>query len=47
MIDLHALYVAEAIQVAKDQVQTARSRGADVVRFIVGESFDKPCRMCM
>ncbi|KAI9428478.1 hypothetical protein H4582DRAFT_1831051, partial [Lactarius indigo] len=37
MIDLHGLYVAEAIQVAKDQLQTARSRGDEVVRFIVGK----------
>ena len=46
MIDLHGLYVAEAVQIAKDQVQAARSRSDDVVRFIVGESFDEPCRMC-
>ena len=38
-VDLHGLYVAEAVQFAKDQVQTARSRGKDGVRFIVGESF--------
>jgi len=37
MIDLHGLYVAEAVRLAKDQVQTARSRGDDVVRFIVGK----------
>ncbi len=43
MIDLHGLYVAEAIQVAKDQLQTARSRGDEVVRFIVGEFFDNLC----
>ncbi|KAH9083550.1 hypothetical protein EDB83DRAFT_2669553 [Lactarius deliciosus] len=36
-IDLHGLYVAEAIQVAKDQLQTARLRGDEVVRFIVGK----------
>ncbi|KAH9083553.1 hypothetical protein EDB83DRAFT_2212788 [Lactarius deliciosus] len=36
-IDLHGLYVAEAIQVAEDQVQTARGRGDEVVRFIVGK----------
>ncbi|KAH9176284.1 hypothetical protein EDB89DRAFT_1940257 [Lactarius sanguifluus] len=36
-IDLHGLYVAEAIQVAEDQVQTARWRGDEVVRFIVGK----------
>ena len=46
MIDLHGLHVAEAVRVAKDQVQTARSSGNKVVRFIVGKSFDKPCRMC-
>ncbi|KAH9019014.1 hypothetical protein EDB85DRAFT_2121407 [Lactarius pseudohatsudake] len=36
-IDLHGLYVAEAIQVAKDQLQTARLRGDETVRFIVGK----------
>ncbi|KAH9002136.1 hypothetical protein EDB86DRAFT_2800984, partial [Lactarius hatsudake] len=36
-IDLHGLYVAEAIQVAEDQVQTARWRGDEVVHFIVGK----------
>ncbi len=46
MIDLHGLYVAEAVQLAEDQVQAARSRDDEVVRFIVGESFDKPRRMC-
>ncbi|KAH8979137.1 hypothetical protein EDB92DRAFT_1905837 [Lactarius akahatsu] len=37
MIDLHGLRVAEAIQVAKDELETARSRGDEVVRFIVGK----------
>ncbi|KAH9019005.1 hypothetical protein EDB85DRAFT_386231 [Lactarius pseudohatsudake] len=41
MIDLHGLSVAEAIQVAKDKLETARSRGDEFVPFIVGESFDK------
>ncbi|KAH9002120.1 hypothetical protein EDB86DRAFT_2827547 [Lactarius hatsudake] len=36
-IDLHGLYVAEAIQVAEDQVQIARWRGNEDVRFIVGK----------
>ncbi|KAH9176278.1 hypothetical protein EDB89DRAFT_1846555, partial [Lactarius sanguifluus] len=36
-IDLHGLYVAEAIQVANAQLQTARLRGDEVVRFIVGK----------
>ncbi|KAH9083548.1 hypothetical protein EDB83DRAFT_27060 [Lactarius deliciosus] len=36
-IDLHGLYVAEAIQVAEDQVQIARWRGDEDVRFIVGK----------
>ncbi|KAH8990462.1 hypothetical protein EDB92DRAFT_745659 [Lactarius akahatsu] len=36
-IDLHGLYVAEAIQVAKDQLQTAGLRGDKVVRLIVGK----------
>jgi DNA-nicking Smr family endonuclease len=36
-IDLHGLYVAEAVQFSKDQAQIARSRGDEVVRFIVGK----------
>jgi len=36
-IDLHGLYVAEAKQFAKDQIQAAILRGDDVVRFIVGK----------
>jgi hypothetical protein len=44
MIDLHGLYVLEALQFAKDQVQAAESRGDEVVRFIVGESFDNHLR---
>ncbi|KAH9061238.1 hypothetical protein EDB87DRAFT_1610707 [Lactarius vividus] len=36
-VDLHGLYVAEAIQISKDQLQTARSKGDKVVRFIVGK----------
>ncbi|KAH9176285.1 hypothetical protein EDB89DRAFT_2240568 [Lactarius sanguifluus] len=36
-IDLHGLYVAEAVQFAKDQVETARSRGDEAVRYIVGK----------
>ncbi|KAH9083561.1 hypothetical protein EDB83DRAFT_28043 [Lactarius deliciosus] len=39
-INLHGLYVAEAIQVANAQLQIARLRGDKVVRFIVGETFD-------
>jgi len=46
MVDLHGLYVAEAVRFAKEQLQSARSRGDEVVRFIVGESFDKLRRMC-
>jgi len=41
MIDLHGLYVAEAIRVAKEQVQAARSRGDEVVRFIVGATLGR------
>ncbi|KAH9047907.1 hypothetical protein EDB84DRAFT_1459655 [Lactarius hengduanensis] len=37
MIDLHGLSVAEAIQVAKDKLETARSRGDEFVPFIVGK----------
>ena len=47
MIDLHGLYVAEALRIAKDQVETARSRGDKVGHFIVGECFDRPCRLCV
>jgi DNA-nicking Smr family endonuclease len=36
-IDLHGLYVAEAIQFAKDQVRAAKSRSDEAVRFIVGK----------
>ncbi|KAH9047902.1 hypothetical protein EDB84DRAFT_1575034 [Lactarius hengduanensis] len=36
-IDLHGLCVAEAIQVANAQLQIARLRGDEVVRFIVGK----------
>ncbi|KAH8990461.1 hypothetical protein EDB92DRAFT_1863842 [Lactarius akahatsu] len=36
-IDLHSLHVDEALQFAEDQLQTARSRGDEVVRFIVGK----------
>ncbi|KAH9061247.1 hypothetical protein EDB87DRAFT_1610768 [Lactarius vividus] len=36
-IDLHGLHVDEALQFAEDQLQTARSRGDEVVRFIVGK----------
>jgi len=36
-VDLHGLYVSEAVQFAKDQVQAAKSRGSEVVRFIVGK----------
>ena len=41
MIDLHDLHVPEAVQFARDEVQNARSRGNEVVRFITGESFVK------
>ncbi|KAF8274560.1 hypothetical protein EI94DRAFT_1696073 [Lactarius quietus] len=37
MVDLHGLYVAEAIQFAMDQVQAAKSRDDKDVRFIVGK----------
>ncbi|KAH9002119.1 hypothetical protein EDB86DRAFT_369197 [Lactarius hatsudake] len=36
-VDLHGLYVAEAVQFAKDHVEIARSRGDEAVRFIVGK----------
>ncbi|KAN0133988.1 hypothetical protein V8E53_008206, partial [Lactarius tabidus] len=37
MIDLHGLLVAEAIEFAKEELQSAKSRGDEVVRFIVGK----------
>ena len=40
------MYVAEAVQFAKDQVQAARKRDDKVVHFIVGEYFDVPCLVC-
>ncbi|KAI9428479.1 hypothetical protein H4582DRAFT_2045502 [Lactarius indigo] len=36
-IDLHGLHVPEAIRLAKDQVESAKSRGDEAVRFIVGK----------
>ena len=47
MIDLHGLHVAEAIRIAKDRVQAARSRNDKVVHFIVGECFDRPYHVCI
>ena len=47
MIDLHDLHVAEAVGFAKEELKSAKSRGDKVVRFIVGESFDKPCLICV
>jgi hypothetical protein len=44
-IDLHGLHVAEAIQFAKEELQSAKSRGDKIVRFIPGESFNKTCRI--
>ncbi|KAI9463663.1 hypothetical protein BJY52DRAFT_1210374 [Lactarius psammicola] len=37
MIDLHGLYVAEATRFAREQLGSARLRGDEVVRFIVGK----------
>ncbi|KAI9442246.1 hypothetical protein H4582DRAFT_1809350 [Lactarius indigo] len=37
MIDLHRLYVAEAVRFAKEQLRSARSKRDDVVCFIVGK----------
>jgi len=36
-IDLHNLFVAEAVGFAKEELRSARSRGDAVVRFIVGK----------
>ncbi|KAF8274566.1 hypothetical protein EI94DRAFT_1713738, partial [Lactarius quietus] len=47
MIDLHGLYVPEAVKFAKEELQSAKSRGDEVLRFIVGKSFDKPYRTCV
>ncbi|KAH9061245.1 hypothetical protein EDB87DRAFT_405601 [Lactarius vividus] len=37
MIDLHGLYVAEAVEFADDLLQYTRSRGDEVAHFIVGK----------
>ncbi|KAI0256078.1 hypothetical protein BJV78DRAFT_1118450 [Lactifluus subvellereus] len=36
-VDLHGLHVQEAIQYAEQELQSARWRGDEVVRFIVGK----------
>jgi DNA-nicking Smr family endonuclease len=36
-IDLHGLYVAEAVGFAKEELRSAMTRGDEVVRFIVGK----------
>ncbi|KAI9442253.1 hypothetical protein H4582DRAFT_1927359 [Lactarius indigo] len=45
-IDLHGLYVAEAVGFANQLLQCGESRGDQVMCFIVGEPFDKLYRMC-
>ncbi|KAN0133987.1 Smr protein/MutS2 C-terminal, partial [Lactarius tabidus] len=37
MMDLHGLLVAEAIEFAKAELKSAKSRRDEVVRFIVGK----------
>ncbi|KAH9061326.1 Smr-domain-containing protein [Lactarius vividus] len=37
MVDLHGLYVAEAVRFAKEQLRSARLKRDDVVYFIVGK----------
>ena len=40
MIDLHGLLVAEAVKFTEEELQSAKKRGDEDLRFIVGESFD-------
>jgi hypothetical protein len=46
MIDLHGLYVDEALQYAKEAFQSAILRNDKVVRFIVGTSSLKVGSWC-
>jgi hypothetical protein len=45
-VDLHDLYVAEAMGYAKKELQSALYRDDDEICFIVGTSFSHPCGIC-
>jgi DNA-nicking Smr family endonuclease len=42
-VDLHGLYVAEAMECAKKELESATCRNDDEICFIVGKSFSDPC----
>ena len=41
MVDLHGLYVHEAVRYAKQELESASRRDDEVVRFIVGTSINE------
>jgi len=45
-VDLHGLYVPEALEYAKKELQSATYRNDDKLCFIVGMSFSEPCIIC-
>jgi hypothetical protein len=45
-VDLHDLHVAEAMEYAKKELQSALYRNDDEICFIVGTSFSHPCGIC-
>ena len=45
-VDLHGLYVPEALEYAKKELQSATYRNDDKVCFIVGTSVNEPCIVC-
>jgi len=45
-VDLHGLYVAEAMECAKKELESATYRNDDEICFIVGTSFSDPCGVC-
>jgi hypothetical protein len=43
MVNLHGLYVPEAIEYAKKAIESAACRRDDEMGFIVGASYNEPC----
>ena len=43
MVDLHGLYVREAIECAKKAIESAACGRDDETGFIVGASYNEPC----
>ena len=43
MVDLHSLYVPEAIEYATKTIESATCRRDDEIYFIVGVSYNEPC----